>query len=96
MYCIVRRDLKSNSHKACQGGHAIAQYFIDHGMHAIWDNGTMIYLRAMDEDHLLKIKDELDKDGINNSIFQEADYGDQYTAIACIDKGDRFRNFALL
>lgn len=95
MYCIIRKDMGS-SYRACQGGHAIAQYFIDHGMHDAWDNGTMIYLRAHDEDHLLEIKDNLSKDGIKHSIFIEPDLGDQHTALACIDTGERFKNLALL
>lgn len=96
MYCIVRKDLKNHSHKACQGGHAIAQYFLDHGLHDIWDNGTMVFLKALNEAHLLKIKEDLDKNGINHSVFQEPDIGNQYTALACIDIGERFKNLALL
>jgi len=95
LYCIIRRDL-SHSHRACQGGHAIAQYFIDHGMHDTWDNGTMVYLKAQGEEHLLQIKDVLEQDGIKHSIFNEEDLGNQYTALACIDTGERFKNLALL
>jgi len=97
MYCIVRNDLRHN-HKACQGGHAIAQYFIDHGKHEFWNNGTMIYLRAKDEAHLIQLKDKLKKDGIKHSYFVEPDIGNQFTAIACIDneKEERFKNLRLL
>jgi hypothetical protein len=95
MYCIIRKDMPT-SYRACQGGHAIAQYFIDHGMHDIWDNGTMIYLKAHDEDHLLEIKKGLETNAIKHSIFIEPDLGDQHTALACIDTGERFRDLVLL
>ncbi len=31
MYCLVRKDLE-RSYQAVQGGHAIAQYFLDYGI----------------------------------------------------------------
>lgn len=98
MYCIVRKDkdMSNPSYQACQGGHAIAQYFMDHGNHDIWDNGTMVYLRAASEQHLLKIKDDLERDGVKHSTFIEPDIGHQYTALACIDTGERFKSLSLL
>ena len=95
MYCIIRKDMKP-SYQACQGGHAIAEYFIEHGKHETWDNGTMIYLKAKSESHLLKIKDELAKDGIKHSTFIEPDIGHEHTALACIDTGERFKTLSLL
>ena len=95
MYCIIRKDMKP-SYQACQGGHAIAEYFIEHGKHETWDNGTMIYLKAKSESHLLKIKDELEKDGIKHSTFIEPDIGHEHTALACIDTGERFKKLSLL
>lgn len=95
MYCIVRKDLKHN-HRACQGGHAIAQYFIDHGIPDMWHNGKMIYLRAYNEDHLIQIQKELEKDGVKHSYFKESGIGNQFTAIACLDNTERFKNLRLL
>ena len=95
MYCLIRRDLKP-SYQACQGGHAIAEYFITHGKHETWDNGTMIYLKIKNETQLLKIKSELEKDGIKCSSFIEPDIGHEHTALTCIDTGERFKKFSLL
>lgn len=98
MYCIIRkdRDMKHPSYQACQGGHAVAQYFLDHGRHDEWNNGTMVYLGASNESHLLKIKEELERDGIKHSTFVEPDIGNQHTALACIDTGERFGKLSLL
>lgn len=94
MYCLIRKDLKP-SYAACQAGHAIAEYFINHGKHEIWDNGTMIYLKINNESQLLKWKAELEKDGIKCSTFIEPDIGYQHTALACIDNGERFKKLSL-
>lgn len=42
LYVIIRDDL-SGPQKAVQGGHALAQYLIEHP-DAKWTNGTLIYL----------------------------------------------------
>lgn len=96
MYCIVRTDLKNSSYIACQGGHAIAQYFIDHGMHAEWNNGTMVYLAANNEQHLLEIKNMLNMNDLKHSYFIEPDIGNEYTAISCISDGLIFKKLKLL
>jgi len=95
MYCIVRTDMDAG-YTACQCGHAIAQYFIDHGMHEKWDNGTMIYLKADNEKHLMKLRTVLEKEGIKYSYFIEPDIGNECTAISYIDNGDIFKELNLL
>jgi len=95
MYCLIRKDMKP-SHQACQGGHAIAEYFINHGKHETWDNGTMIYLKIKNEFQLHKWKQELESEGIKCSSFIETDMNGEHTALACIDSGERFRKLSLL
>lgn len=51
MYCLVRKDL-ARSYQAVQGGHAITEYFLEHGIPEVWDNGTMIFLGVKNEDAL--------------------------------------------
>ena len=92
-YCLVRKDLNKEQ-QAVQGGHAIAQYFIDHGNPDNWDNGTMIFLGIRNESHLRKWQDKLD--GLNCSGFIEPDFGDELTALAIIDDGERFSKLSLL
>ena len=72
MYCLIREDLKKN-HQAVQGGHAIAQYFLDHGIPDTWDNGTMIFL-GVENEHSLKDWQEKLGD-LNHSTFIEPDFG---------------------
>jgi len=95
MYCLIRSDL-THSYRACQAGHAIAQYFLDYGKHEVWDNGTMIYLKIKNEAQLKKWKEKLQNVGLNFSEFIEPDLGNQLTAISCIDKGDIFQKLSLL
>lgn len=93
MYCLIREDLKKN-HQAVQGGHAIAQYFLDHGIPDTWDNGTMIFL-GVENEHSLKDWQEKLGD-LNHSTFIEPDFGDELTALSIIDDGKRFSNLRLL
>lgn len=93
MYCLVRKDLDKD-YQAVQGGHAIAQYFLDHGIPDIWDNGTMIYLGVKDENALKKWQAKLCD--INHSTFIEPDIGDEMTALSIIDTGEIFSKLSLL
>lgn len=95
MYCLIRKDLAKN-HQAVQGGHAIAQYFLDHGIPTTWDNGTMIFLGVENEHSLKQWQDKLSADELNHSTFIEPDFGDELTALSIIDDGKRFANLGLL
>ena len=96
MYCIIRDDLSDYSYKACQGGHAIAEYFIQHGIHEEWKNGTMVYLKVKNEKDMLQLINKLKTENVKFSAFIEPDIGNQYTALSCIDTGVRFKNLSLL
>lgn len=97
MYCLVRKDL-AKSYQAVQGGHAIAEYFLEHGIPdpQIWDNGTMIYLGVKDEESLKRWADKLQKLGKTISCFFEPDIGDQMTTLSLIDDGEVLKKLSLL
>ncbi len=95
MYCLVRKDL-SNSYKAVQGGHAIAEYFLSHGIPEVWNNGTMIYLGVNNEHSLLEWSKKLDVYKKQHVVFFEPDIGNEMTALAIIDDGKIFSKLSLL
>lgn len=95
MYCLIRQDLDKD-YRAVQAGHAIAEYFLDHGIPTSWDNGIMIYLGVKDEHSLKQWSKKLDDDNIKHSTFFEPDIGDELTALSIIDDGKRFSNLPLL
>ena len=78
LYVLVRKDL-SDSYRAVQGGHAVAQYMLDYG---VWKNETLVYLGVKNEEHLKKWKYKLDQINAKYSCFVEPDIGDQITSIA--------------
>lgn len=94
LYVIVRKDL-SVPQQAVQGGHAIAEFLLEHDNHG-WDNGTLVYLGVPDEQGLKKQIERLSLTGINHSVFIEPDIGDQMTAIAAVSDGKPFRKLRLL
>ena len=93
MYCLIRKDL-SKSYQAVQGGHAIAQYFLDHGLPTDWDNGTMIFLGVENKDSLEKWQMKLNRH--KHSAFIEPDIGNEITALSIINDGKMFSNLSLL
>ena len=80
LYTLVRNDLRSNSVKAVQSAHAVAEYLLKHP-DTKWDNGIMVLLRVDNEEHLLEMKEHLERRNISLSIFQEPDLDNQYTAL---------------
>lgn len=92
-YCLIRKDLEKN-YQGVQAGHSIAQYFIEHGTHPVWDNGTMIYLGVKNEQELINWSDKLSD--TNHSTFIEPDIGDEMTALSIIADGSQFKKLSLL
>jgi len=78
LYVLVRKDL-GPIYGSVQGGHAIAQYMLEHGE---WQNETLVYLGVKNEQHLKKWKYKLDKLNADYSYFIEPDIDDQLTSIA--------------
>ena len=93
-YVIVRKDL-DHSQRAVQGGHAIAQYLLEHPTEE-WKNGTLIFLGVCNEFQLKKWYDKLINKDIKCSHFIEPDIGYQMTALAAIDTGEIFRRLNLI
>lgn len=106
MYVLVREDLEP-IHRTVQGGHAVAQYLLEHkdklektsdnGVIQRWNNGYMVYLGIKDEYELTKWEAKLKDAGKAFSTFVEPDWGEPTkTAIACVDFGEIFSNLSLL
>lgn len=74
LYILIDKNLDP-IYGAVQGGHALAQWLIEHGQNK-WSNDYLIYLKA----DLEYIKNELM--GCNYSEFFEPDLDNQLTAIA--------------
>ena len=82
LYILVSNQLNP-IYGAVQGGHAIAQFLIEHP-NSEWKNNTVVYL-SCDIDNFLnrqKKRNQLLKDELH-SVFKEPDLNNQITAIAC-------------
>ena len=92
MFILVRKDLGS-PYKMVQGAHALALYALEHTQSFNeWNNETIVFLDVKDEKSLLKWKDKLTYSDKMISVFAEPDIGDQFTAIACYDTDEMFKN----
>jgi len=95
MYVLVRKDLAPD-HRMVQGGHAVAQYLLDH-KEEHWKNGTMVYVAVDVEADLIIWERKLREAGKKYSSFTEPDWGaPTQTAIACVDTGEIFEGLPLL
>jgi len=73
-----------------QGGHAVAQYLIEHKNG--WKNQYLIYIHADIE----KWFDKLKNLGLDFSVFMEPDIGNKMTSIAIESDGKLFKNLKLV
>lgn len=83
LYVVTRNDL-SPSARAVQSGHAVAQFLLEHKTD--WNNGTLVYLKACNEDHLRELLGRV-KD-LNHSVFIEPDLGMSLTSVAVLGPSD--------
>lgn len=105
MYVLVREDMIPVN-RTVQGGHAVAEYLLNHEPKAKksdstfpvkWDNGYMIYLGVKDEDELNKWEAKLQAANKTFSTFVEPDWGEPTkTALACVDFGEIFNDLPLM
>jgi len=91
----VRNDL-SDTYKGVQGGHALAQFALEHSeLFKSWKNGHLIYLNAHNLKSLRKWADKLSFMDIPISIFKEPDLDNQETSLACYDGGEIFKDLKI-
>jgi hypothetical protein len=96
MYVLVRSEL-SPSYRAVQGGHAVAQYAIEHpNAFRRWANGYLIYLETRFPSGIKETQDRLDRFKRDYSVFREPDLGGQPTALACLDTGEMFKSMRIV
>ena len=89
LYILVSEDL-APIYGAVQGGHAIAQWMLEHFDNLYWKNETVVYLSCNVE----KMKYLLEWDDI--SIFREPDLNNKLTAIAVVGNPRNERMFKKL
>lgn len=89
MYVLVLDSLPP-AHKACQGGHSVAQYLINNP-NTPWSNGNMIYLDASEEQLRVHAAE------YDTVSFWEEDFDNQLTAISCVTTDrKRFAKYKLV
>jgi len=93
LYILLRKDL-GRQYGAVQAGHAVAEFLLNHPT-TTWRNGTLVYLSVPDEPALIRWKDQLDRRGIETSLFREPDLDDAFTALAAVDEGKIFSSLPL-
>lgn len=91
LYILVSNKL--NPIYGCvQGGHAVAQWLLDHKDSQTWNNNYLIYVSADIEKWIFKLKLK----GLDFSVFFEPDLDNTATAIAIESEGHLFRNLKLI
>lgn len=107
MYVVVREDLPP-IHRAVQASHAVAEFMLKHptalnrtlaryDRYDTWNNGTIIILGALNENHLQMISNKVNQSRFV-SEFIEPDWlgGNTLTAFATISYGDELADLPLL
>ena len=90
MFVLVRNDL-SKSQQGVQGGHALAQFALEHPERfREWGNHTIVYLKV-DYEWLQSHIPE-----IESSAFYEPDIGNQLTAKAVFSDGKDYQDLKLM
>lgn len=90
MFVLVRNDL-SKSQQGVQGGHALAQFALEHpDRFKEWGNSTIVYLKV-DHQFLESLKTKNP-----SSAFYEPDIGNELTARATYCSGEDYRNLRLM
>ena len=79
LYILIDESL-SPIYGAVQGGHAIAQFLLEHP-DSSWKNNTVVYLYC----NLEAIRKKLDKLKEDYSEFHEPDLGNKLTSIAVLN-----------
>jgi hypothetical protein len=93
LYVVTRNDL-TKSQQAVQSGHALAEFLLTHNTN--WTNGTLVYLKVVNEVSLKDLTKELNNSNIAYVSFKEPDRGDELTAIASLGNNSTFKSLQLL
>lgn len=91
LYVLIDKSLEP-VYGCVQGGHAVAQYLIEHPISRNWNNDYLIYLYA----DLSKWINVLEQKNKVFSVFKEPDLGNVVTAIAVENDDKLFRNLKLV
>ena len=93
LYILINKEL--GSYGSIQGGHAVAEWLLQHGQGSEWRNGTLIYLGVDNEEVLKNWTFKLDKNNMQWTGFIEPDIGNKMTAIACLTDSKIFSKLKL-
>lgn len=91
LYVLIDKTLKP-VYGCVQGGHAVAQWMLEHKNTHLWDNEYLIYLRA----DIIKWRRKLDLLGVDYSEFREPDLDNRITAIAVHGHKELFKNLDIV
>ena len=86
LYVLVS-DKLTPIYAAVQGGHAIAQWMLEHHDNLYWKNETVVYLRCNIEKMLYSLQDQ------DISIFREPDLDNELTSIAVVGNTENMKLF---
>ena len=92
LYVLISNELDP-IYGAVQGGHAIAQWMIEHHDNLYWKNETVVYLSCDIEKMLYLLENQ------DITIFREPDLDNKITSIAVVENPYNkrmFRNLKLL
>ena len=91
LYVLIDKTLKP-VYGCVQGGHAVAQWMLEHKYSRKWENEYLIYLRA----DVKQWKRRLELLGIDYSVFMEPDLDNKITAIAVHGHEELFKNLDIV
>lgn len=86
LYILIDKTLKP-VYGCVQGGHAVAQWMLEHPSSTQWRNEYLIYLSA----DINKWIRKLDAYGINFTEFREPDLNNRTTALAIFGHDELFK-----
>lgn len=90
LYILISNKLDS-IYGCVQGGHAVAQWLLDHPKQD-WNNNYLIYVTA----DISKWKEKLEILNLDYTEFKEPDLNNQTTALAVLNNDKMFRNLKLI
>ena len=90
LYILIDKSL-TPVYGCVQGGHAVAQWLLNHPKQT-WNNNYLIYLQASVEEW----KNKLNYLGIDYTQFNEPDLGNRTTSLAVLGNDKLFKKLKLV